>query len=239
MKKVRVVLYGALALVLAAAVSLLLVYRASQSVPDFYEQALVMEPAVAKLAGNELEQQILATQNQFAEGENWQLVVSDDQINGWLATDLNEKFPKMLPPEATQPRVKFQDGKAQIACRINTPKFSTILSIHIETYLTERPNEIAVRFHKVRAGSLPVPLTEMLDEITNSGHQAGIAVRWSQLDGDPVALVELPTQRRELRSGVLVQQLQIAEGELRIAGTADPGQPRVAESDDETFNRQR
>ena len=238
-RKVRLIVVLGLTFLLGIATCFFAVYRASQSVPDFYQEALVIEIEAARKAGDELEHQIFSAQNQFEDSAAWQLVLTDEQINGWLSTDLNEKFPQLLPTEASEPRVNFVDGQVQIACRINTSKLSTVLSVTIEAYLTDCPNEIAIRFHKVRAGSLPVPLTELLDEISTSGHGVGILVRWTQQAGDPVALIELPTERNERRRGVVLKQLCIFEGRIEMLGTAQLDQSRMTESEDERFNSQR
>ncbi len=48
---------------------------------------------------------------------HWSAVFTDEQINGWLAADLPEKFPQLLPPEIQDPRVVFAPGQLQLACR--------------------------------------------------------------------------------------------------------------------------
>jgi hypothetical protein len=217
-----------MAMVLIGASSMFGLYRASQSVPEFYELAIEQETAAADRAGDELERQVVAMANDLEAGEHWELALTDEQINGWLATDLREKFPQLLPREVQEPRVAFKDRAAHVACRLDTGRVSTVLSLKLETYLTDQPNEIAVRVQRVRAGLLPVPLTKILDQITAVALQSGVSLRWSQRDGDPVALVAFPTQRPELRPGVVLQRLEVGSGELLVSGRADADEPRVA-----------
>jgi hypothetical protein len=228
-----------IAIVILAIVSLLGLYRASQAVPEFYELALKQETTAAGLAGDELERRVVAMSSDLNEGNHWELILTDEQVNGWLATDLETKFPNLLPRQVHEPRVAFQDQAAHVACRLDSQNVSTVLSLKLEAYLTDRANEIAVRVRRVRAGVLPVPLTKILDQITAAAHQSGVTLHWSQQDGDPVALVALPVERPELRSGVVLQQLTMGTGKIVVSGTADDvppapsepvGQPRVAES---------
>ncbi len=217
---------------------------ASQSVPKFYELAMELQPEEADQAGDEFERQVVAMASDLEEGHRWSLVLTDHQVNGWLATDLLQKFPNLLPKEVEAPRIAFREQMASLACRVNTEKVSTVLSVNLEAYLTNEPNEIAIRVQRVRAGVLPVPLTKILDQITEVAHQSGISLRWTQREGDPVALVALPVERPELRPGVVLERLEMGTGELVVEGVADDSgtgsQSRLAESTSgETPNSQR
>ena len=139
--------------------------------PDFYAEALSRSGESADQAGDALEQQMVTLHNELQSGESWELQMSDQQVNGWLATDLKQKFPQLLPAEIVEPRVVFREDAAHVACRLDTGKMSTVLSLKLQAYLTEQPNEVAIRIAHVRAGLLPVPLTQLLDRI--SGHGAG------------------------------------------------------------------
>ena len=220
-------------LLVVVAVGLFIAYRASQSIPDFYQAALEIEPVEANEAGDELEHQMLELQNDLSAGEAWELQLSETQINGWLSSDLPQKFPKLLPREVKDPRVALDDGHALVACRIETSKFASVLSLQMKAYLTDEPNVVAIRISKVRAGRLPVPLGDTLDKITKSAQRSGIEVRWGQEGGDPVALVTLPTESPDLKKGVLLESLVISDEQVTVAGMAgvEPSpQSRVADS---------
>jgi hypothetical protein len=229
MRRVRRIILLCAANAILAFAGLWSLYRASQSVPEFYELALELEAEQADKAGDELERQVVAMASDLEEGRRWELVLSDQQINGWLATDFVEKFPKLLPRDVQEPRVSFQDQTTSVACRIKNDKVSTVLSVKLDAYLTEQPNEIAVRVQRVRAGMLPVPLTKILDQITAAAQQSGISLRWTQQDGDPVALVALPVERPEIRPGVVLERLEIGGGELVVSGVADDRSVQTAE----------
>ncbi len=221
MRFFRWLVIGFFLLVVAIAATLLGLYRASQSVPDFYQAALEFEPEEADKAGDQLEQQVIQLHNDVEQGASWELQLTDAQINGWLATDLPEKFPGLLPGEVEDPRVAFQDGMTHVACRLKTTKLNTVLSLVLDAYLTEQTNEIAIRIDKARAGLVPVPLKGVLESVATAAKQSGLQLRWTQDSGDPVALIQIPTDREDLRSGVVVQSMQIDEGKITVLGTAD------------------
>lgn len=219
-RRYRPLLLMLVLLSLFAAGSSLGLYRASQSVPDFYEQALAFDAAKADEAGDELEQKVVELHNELEASPRWELCLSDQQVNGWLATDFVEKFPNLLPPEVKDPRVSFQDNVAHIACRVDSSKVSAVVSLKLEAFLTDQPNQVAVRVSQVRAGVLPVPLTKILDRVSAAAIRSGIDLRWAQQEGDPVAVVALPTERPDVRNDVIVETLQLGEGMLRVGGSA-------------------
>ena len=197
------------------------VFRASQSVPEFYTAALELERDVADQAGDELEQQVVELHQELEQGSRWEIVVTAKQVNGWLAADLDQRFPGLLPREVKQPRVAFQDGETHVACRLETPKVNTVLSMALEPYLTETPNELAVRIAHVRAGSVPVPLKGFLDRVSEAAMEAGVPLHWGQEGGDPVAIVQIPQSHEELSTGVIIDTIRIDDGLLHIAGRSD------------------
>lgn len=221
MRILRRLLVCLVILVALAGASLFFVYRASQAVPDFYTQALDIESDTADAAGDQLEQQVVELHNELERGSNWELVLTAEQVNGWLATDLEEKFPGLLPSEVHQPRVAFQDGTTHIACRVQTPKMNTVLSLALQPYLTDTPNELAIRVAHVRAGNVPVPLKGLLDRVAAAAMQAQFPLRWAQEEGDPVAIVQVPTEREDLRPGVVIETVRVEDGRLYVSGKAE------------------
>ncbi len=207
------------ALIATAALVLFLLYRATQHEPEFYVRALKAEPAKQAEAGDQLEKRVVNLRNEVRRDGDWEVVFTDEQINGWLATDLPEKFPDALPPEVSDPRVAIEPDTAQVACRYRDGSFTTVVSLAVEMHLTGRPNELAVRIRRARAGSLPVPISNWLDQVTEAALESGIPLRWEKKDGDPVAIVEIPFEHTEVRNRLLrVETIQLREGELYLAG---------------------
>ncbi|MDG2384312.1 MAG: hypothetical protein P8N76_21765 [Pirellulaceae bacterium] len=221
MRILRRLLLGFVLLVVVASLAGVGLYLATKSVPEFYTVALKFDAVSADQAGDELEQQVLELHNELEQGKTWELVVTAEQVNGWLATDLEEKFPDLLPPEVCQPRVNFLDGETHIACQLKTPQVDTVLSMALEPYLTKEPNEVAIRVAYVRAGSVPVPLKGLLDKVSAAAIEAHLPLQWSQSKGDPVALLRVPTDRPELESGIVIERIRVEDGKFYISGKAD------------------
>jgi uncharacterized protein (DUF2461 family) len=214
-------------------------YRAATQVPPFYRQALAAQPATQKAAGRQFEQRALALHNDVRRGGRWAMRFTQDQINGWLAVELPVKFPGMLPQGISQPRVAVEPGLIHLAARRERGGVTTIVSLTGEVSLTAEPNEVAVRVRRVRAGSLPVPLGELLQEISLQAAEAGLPIRWTEFQGDPVALVRLPREAQLAEDcQVVLEHLEAGRGELLVAGrtaerrakteTAQAGGPAAA-----------
>jgi hypothetical protein len=207
----RVAGFAALALLIALAIALLSVYRATRHVPQFYEEALAADPVVQRTAGDELERVALDLHNDVKQAGAWEALFTEEQVNGWLAVDLVEKFPNLLPTQVSAPRVAISAEEVKVACRYTSERFDVVISLGLAVSMTEEPNVIAVRVLRARAGSLPIPLNQFLDDITKAAHEGGLDLRWQQSDGDPVALIRLPTENTELPD----RRLHLEKFELR------------------------
>jgi hypothetical protein len=222
-----------LVVLLTAGVSILLTaaYRATQQVPEFYQHALARQPREQKAAADQLERQVLELHNEARRPGRWEARFSQEQINGWLAADLPTKFPGALPDGVSDPRVAIDPNHMQLAVRYDQGDVSTVLSMAGDAYLTDRPNEVAVHIDHVRAGAVPVPLAQFLDQIAERFIDAGLPLRWTEQEGDPVALVTLPLDREEFKGKQLqVERLEICDGEIVVSGRTEAPETEPVET---------
>jgi hypothetical protein len=237
-KLVRAALVLVVLVTAGLAILLTAAYRATQQVPEFYQAALAHQPALQKAAADQLERQVLELHNEARKPGRWEAHFSQEQINGWLATDLPTKFPGALPEGVSDPRVAIETGRMQLAVRYDQGDVSTVLSLAGDAYLTERTNEVAIHIEHVRAGAFPVPLAQFLDEIAEHAGDAGLPIRWAEQEGDPVALVTLPLDRAEFKGKQLqVERLEICAGEIVVSGRTEAPEgdsPAAIEPESET-----
>jgi len=229
-KPIRLIFVALFLLIAALGAATFLLYSASRHEPQFYQQALKVEPETQQEAGDELEQSVLKLHNSARDEGRWEAVFTESQINGWLAADLPEKFPHMLPVGTDKPRVSIDNDHIKIACRYQRGTIQTVVSFDLSVRLTKEPNTLAVRVSKVRAGALPVPLKRFLAPITKAGADSDITLRWSQTDGDPVALVTVPHQHEDYsHREIYLETVELRDGEVALAGrTQKPADARHA-----------
>jgi hypothetical protein len=227
-KIIRVLAGGLVIAILAGAAATYGLWKATKQVPEFYHVALQKPPEKQKEAGKALEQQMLELHNEVRHTGRWEATFTDEQINGWLAADLPEKFPNALPRGVSEPRVAIQPEEALVACKYESPKITTIFSMGVEISLTDEPNVIAVRIRQARAGLMPIPLKQILDHATKYAHRSEVPLRWVEEDGDPVALVTVPAERKEfIHRHIRIESIELRDGMVHLAGRTDDSEQRA------------
>ena len=222
------------ALVAVSAIAVLAtwgLYRAARQEPDFYQAALQVESTIQKVAGDALEREILDLHNEAREEGRWEAVFTNQQLNGWLASDLTENFPNLLPPGTKDPWVAIRAGQAQIACRHQSGSLETVISFALGVQLTEDTNTLAIRVSKLRAGTLPLPLKRFLDGISRAAKNADLRLRWTSMDGDPLALVTVPSQHEDYaHRAIYLETIELRDGEIYLSGrTEESGTEMLAQ----------
>lgn len=198
------------------------VYSALHSAPSFYDSAVAIPADIQRQAGDEMERGVLELHNDVQHAGRWQAIFTDEQINGWLATDLPEKFPELLPPMIRDPRVEIRPHQMQVACRYDGPKLSAVVSLLLEVHLADEPNTLAVRIRSARAGLVPLPLKNFLDQIAVAARQTGLTMRWAQDDGDPVALVTVdPNPSSAEPQQTVLDAIELRGGDVLLAGSTE------------------
>jgi len=216
-------------LIIAMLVAFEAIRQATQSTPEFYAVAMKLEPENANKSGEELEEQVFAFRNEVKKPARWSLRLTDQQINGWLASDLEEKFPDLLPKEIKNPRVGILEKTFHAGCQYKGANLNSILAISLECYLVEgETNLVGIQFHRATAGTLPIPLAQVIDIIDEYAEKAEIPIRWQQRNNDPVALVTIPSQGEGIEGQIRVDMIELKAGEILLAGEtiqpeAEPG----------------
>jgi len=136
-----------------------------------------------------------------------------DEINGWLAEILPEKFSETLPESLSDPRVAIRPGEMMAFVRFREGGFSSVITLTVEPYVPE-PNVLALRFHSIRAGAVPWRLREIVDGTTEAARQHEVDLEWRMADGeDPVARIRIAGLRA----------CKLGEGKLYLSGTVAGG----------------
>ena len=184
----RILTYVILALLAVFAVGSFVVYKSLQSVPDFYTTAIASRVPEPVQAVAELEEEVQELQTELEEVGQWNASFSIDQINTWLATELETKYAKRLPEGVHQPRVAIEEDRLLVACQVESSKLRTVLSLELLPRLTENANELSIRVERIRAGALPISIGRFLKQIEKAALSSKIAMRWEKEDGKNVAV---------------------------------------------------
>jgi len=194
-------------------------YWAVQREPEFYRQALAHEPARLEVASDELLQHTTALASDVREVGQWQALFTAEQVNGWLAVDVPQNHPGLLPAEIIEPRILFQPNRVTIGCRLEQAGITTVASLEVEIYMA-RPNVLAIRFCKARAGAVPVPLAPILERCSAAAAASNLRMEWQQASGDPVALITLAA-RHDHGTEFFLERLELRDGAMYLAGRTE------------------
>lgn len=222
-RRTRLFVASGFALAGLACLAALGVYSALRRAPADYEAALVRDVAAAARSSDEFLQSAAAVASDVRKAGAWDAVFTADQINGWLAVDVPQNFPELLPAEFAAPRVFIHPGDLTIACRYGG-SVDTVLSIACDVYL-QAPNVLAIRIKAARAGLLPLPLGNVLNAITHAAQNLELPLEWRRVGGDPVALVSIVPPHARGKERVELERVELREGEVAVVGHTGDGGP--------------
>ena len=198
--------------------------RQAHHVPEFYRLATERELSPEELrqqaeAGKRLAASFLRLRNEALKQGRWKAAFDNEEINAWLASELPQKFPKLLRIGMSQPRVAIEDGKLLAAARLTNRRIDTVLSCEIKVELTEQANILAIRLENLRAGALPLPWYQFSERISQEAATGDVVIQWDQTDSGPIALLEIPSEHPDfIVKPLVVESIVLADGEIRLAG---------------------
>lgn len=185
--------------------------------PEFYRQsrAALADPAVRTAAIKELQAQTEQLQAAVENRAEWQLELTDRQINAWLQEEFTRQLRHDEPQFVRDPVVELQAGLVRIGATLDAAEFRGVLSIEIRPRLVE-DSQLEFELGAVRAGLLPIPAARWIarfrDEINRSEwplkivNDAPLRVRLNWR--------EIGSETRTLE----ITGLEVSDGRLRLTG---------------------
>ncbi|MBU4272689.1 MAG: hypothetical protein KKE86_14045 [Planctomycetes bacterium] len=219
--RVSLLLLGCFAVL--ALLALLMLYIAARHVPGFYREAMEIPRGKLEKGSDRMLRQAAALESAANKEGPWEAIVTAEEINGWLAVDLEKNHPNALPPTIRDPRVAIDENGITVACRFEQDGTKSILSLTIAPSVPE-PNVVALRIVRARAGLLPVPLGQVLDRVSEAAREMQLHLEWRRGGDDPVALLSLPNNEDGGRI-MRIETLRLGDGEIYITGTTKRKEP--------------
>jgi hypothetical protein len=215
----RVVAAVVFPLALVAICLLWAAFTALEQESPFYQKSMQVDRAQLEQARRELESQAGALYSDAGQVGSWYAVFTSVQINGWLALELAKNKPELLPTGIGDPRVAIAPNRFLVGFRSQRAGIRTVVSVESEVMLIE-PSVVAIRLLNLRAGALPLPVAKVAEELRRLTRALSLPVRWTRVDGDPIALVDISSADRQLA----IDSIELTEGEVYIAGHTLPSE---------------
>jgi hypothetical protein len=161
--------------------------------------------------------------------QGWGHSFTDGEINSYLAEQfVQSRLDKQLLPEGiSEPRIVIEPDKMRVAFRYGSGLWSTVVSIDVRLWLVKgEPNVVALKLVGFRAGALPISAQSLLESISKTCQDNGIAVDWYRDEGYPVALLRF--QAEQPHPTLELELIKLNQGEIHIQGrTKDPASLRA------------
>lgn len=195
-------------------------HRQSKQVPEFYERAIELPPPeqVAQ-SSKRLEADVQQLQDDVGHSGQWDAAFKESQINAWLVDQLPQKFPQLSKKGLQDPRIVIEDDCLKAAARFKDHRFDAVISCELRVQLTDQPNRLAISVSRLRAGALPLPISQFQEKVRKLMEKAKFDLQWESRDGEPVAIVDIPREYPgRIREDVVIESIDLQEQLLRVAG---------------------
>lgn len=213
---------GICVLFIVLLVTLVALYQSAVSGPEFYRVANSVDPSTASQLGGEFEDGILQMHNNAVRESSWQLSVSDQQLNGWLRSHLQEKYAKYNPAQIENLCVSFTGGRIRIAFQLKHSYFPLVVCADLEPFMTAENDNLGLKLHGVYSGLIPLPTKRATEQITQALARSNVPIVWTSAGGSPVGILS-PTLNlaKSLRRRIIIQSIAWDENRILISGRAE------------------
>ncbi|HEV3164758.1 MAG TPA: hypothetical protein VGZ22_12085 [Isosphaeraceae bacterium] len=226
-KRYKRILIACLSVLALAAAAPSLFWLSLTYQPSFYRKIVAVPRAQTQAQAKRFLAQSLQLSNDIHNEPHWEAVFTDQEVNAWLAEDLVTQFADQLPSEVHDPRVAFEPERLTLAFKLDQRHVQSVITVVARVRVSvDEENVLEVAIEKIRAGAVPVPSQQILDRITDAVREHGLDVRWKPKADHPTALVRYTPDLK--RDDVVLEQLNIRHGLLRLAGRSNRVRGAVA-----------
>ena len=187
--------------------------------PKFYRAAVALPREQREVKAKQFVAQSLQLRNDIVNEPAWEAVFSDQEVNAWLAEDLVTHFADQLPPEVHEPRVIFEVDRVTLAFELDQGPIRSVIWVVARPRVPEE-NVLELTLEKIRAGVLPVSAEKILPRIGTQAKHHGFDVQW-KYDENKLAVVTIRYTPVAGRDDVRLEQVQVRDGQMRLAGTSN------------------
>ncbi|MDX1965274.1 MAG: hypothetical protein SFX18_19165 [Pirellulales bacterium] len=194
---------------------------ALRTIRPFYRSALLIPKQNLDQGSLDFLNRLSKFKNDLRKLGQWSLVLTDEQINGWLAVDLPRNHPDALPEGIYDPRVAVTSGQVSAGVTVDRQPFPVVASLDANIQL-ERENQISVRILTVRLGNLPWTLEQVVTKLIASAQDQGWTVQQTVVDNTPVLIFTMPERQSGEPYQIIIESLELRDGALYVAGRTEP-----------------
>lgn len=216
-RKLRIAAICSVALLAVLVSALWAAYQAVRRVRPFYEQALKLDEDTLEQGSRELESRATALYSDTQQPGRWQAVFTADQINGWLTVQLAESHGGELPENVAAPRVAITPEAVTLGFLTAMGGTQTVVTVDAAPFVTDT-GDVAVHLKAVHAGTLPLPVLQVADELAKACQGFSLPVRWTRYEGQPVAVISIQGDAEPGEPQIAIDTIELGDGSLFVEG---------------------
>jgi hypothetical protein len=184
--------------------------------------------AVAEQSARRLVTELSALHAASGRPGRWETVITEREVNGWLAIDLPKNHAGLADRWGADARVEFLPGRFRFGCRLGAGPLSTIAWIEAEVRL-RAVNQLGIVLTDARLGSLPVPRGPIIKAIGRRIEQLGAVTEVRRFEDHTALVVYIPSTTEAAGRSRWLESLLFSTGELALAGETKPVTPSSSE----------
>ncbi len=160
--------------------------------PSDYSRLLRPNAAELQTSGDQFETRALELSNQVRKVGKWSAEFPEIEVNGWLGSDLPEKFPQSIPSNVRDLRVSMQGKQLTLYFRFQLVAVVVPITLSATVQGTDEPNQVALQLDRSAAGWFPIPASWWARLLSQALERSGYRAQWKQVSGRPVVIFQLP-----------------------------------------------
>lgn len=205
--------------------------------PSFYRRSFVEPGPEREQRSEEFMGQFINLLNKFKDGSNpsfdsktddgFVFSFTQEQLNSFFAEGfhnlgLAQDLSKL---GIYEPRLTLEKDRMRVAFRYGEGAWATILSYDFKLWLAPKePNLLVIEILGRKAGAVPIPSQQILQEISEMGRKHSVGVEWYRNKTNPAAVIRFLHDANQ-RPCAQFRQLVLEPGKILFAGRAfDPNQ---------------
>ena len=191
--------------------------------PAFYRSRLAAgrSPEAAR-AARRLVTKVAAVQAAAGRPGPWELAITDEEFNAWLALDLPRNHARVLDEGVVDPRIAFDRRRLAVASRVQLGPLEAVGSLALDVRLRE-PNQIELAVADARLGAIPLPHGPVLRWLAGVATPLGLVAEVRRLDGRGVLVVSMILPSAPGAGRPTLVALALEPGELLAGGETREG----------------
>lgn len=151
----------------------------------------------------------------------WGAALTEEEINGWLRTDLPRNHASLLPTGVAQPRMALTNDLVRTGARLGWGPVATVASVALKLEPLDA-GRLQADVLAVRLGAIPLPRGPVVHALARWLTAIGLPHELRRLDGRTVIVVYISGAGEAAGKAHRLDALDVRDGELLFAGETLP-----------------